>query len=73
MQVLGTADPAQDNVADREGMIAERFDRAQLAALDLADHAVAARPELHGLAALEPCNMAVRPAHAGDHSRFPPG
>src|SRR5258708_7655994 len=43
--------------------------RAQLSALDLWRHAIAARPELHGLARLQLCNVVGRPSH--DHFSTP--
>jgi len=54
VQVLVAHHTAEHDVTDHRDVVAERLDRAALAAGDLADHAVAARPELHGLAARRP-------------------
>ena len=47
----------------RRDVLAERRHGAELTALDLADHAVPARPELHRLAAREARDVAICPTH----------
>src|SRR5678815_4328582 len=63
VQVLVALHAAQHDVALRGRVVAERRDRAELPALDLADHAVATRSELYGLALREPRDVSVCPSH----------
>src|SRR5262249_22125058 len=62
MQILAAVHLAQHDVADLE-RAGRRHDGAELAGLDLARHRVAARPELHTLAALQLSDVQRRPAH----------
>src|SRR5687768_1764956 len=63
VQVLVAAHAAQHDVADHELVIAERLDRAELTAGDLAGHAVAARTKLHRLAKRETRDVTICPTH----------
>jgi hypothetical protein len=60
VQVLVAVHAAQHDVADFEGAITERLDRAELATLDLADRAVAARSELNCFTAREARDVEIR-------------
>ena len=54
---------AQHDVADLERALAHRLDRHQRAVVDLALHAVAARPKAHRLARQQSLDVTRRPAH----------
>src|SRR5262249_17262157 len=65
VKVLPAADLAQDDVADLERGRVHRGHGAQLPRLDLAAHGVAAGPERHRLAPLQPRDVFRRPTHDG--------
>lgn len=52
MQILGSVYLAKHDVASPRHPIMERYNGNKLTALDLAAHAVASRPELHGFTLL---------------------
>jgi hypothetical protein len=63
VQVLRAVRTTQHDVADLEHLLAQRLDRAELPVVDLAGHAVTARPKLNCLAQRETGDVSICPTH----------